>query len=141
MDLSRLSKGERAVLLAGAFLILDLLAFPWHRYSATATFLLGLRSQTRTGIQSPDALQGTLAFLVAVGMVAQVVMTRFTNQKVNPTLVKLQPVAGMAALALLAWKLATDTAFLSVGCYLGMALAVALAYGGFTMGRETGSLR
>jgi hypothetical protein len=141
MDLSRLSRGERTVLLAGAGLLIDLLAFPWHRYSIAAVFLLGLRSQTRTGIQSPHALQGTLAFLVAVGMVAQVVMTRFTNQKVNPRLVKLQPVAGMATVAVLAWKLAIDTTFLSVGCYLGMILAGLLAYGAITIGRESGSLR
>ncbi|HEX3621354.1 MAG TPA: hypothetical protein VHT97_03465 [Acidimicrobiales bacterium] len=141
MDLSRLSRGERTVLLAGAFLLLDLLAFPWHRYSLVATLLLGLSSPTRTGLQSPDALQGTLAFLVAVGMVAQVVMTRFTNQKVNPLLLKLQPVAGMAVLALLAWKLAIDTSFLSVGCYLGLALGVAMAYGGLLIGRESGTLK
>ncbi len=129
------------MLLAGTVLLLDLFSFPWHRYSSAA-FLLGVISDpTRTGIQSPHALQGTLAFLVTVAMVAQVVMTRFTNQPVNPRLAKLQPVAGMAVLALLAWKLAIDTSFLSVGCYLGMLLAVALAYGGVTMGRESGTLR
>lgn len=136
MDLSRLSRGERAVLLAGAFLLIDLFSFPWQRYTG-GLFL----DATRTAIQTPNALQGTLAFLVTVAMVAQVVMTRFTNQKVNPRLVKLQPVAGMAVLALLAWKLAIDTSFLSVGCYLGMALAAALAYGGILIGRESGTLR
>jgi len=141
MDLSRLSRGERVVLLAGAFLLLDLFSFPWHRYP-TALLLLGsVEDNTRTGIQSPHALQGTLAFLVAVAMVAQVVMTRFTNQPVNPVLAKLQPVAGMAVVALLAWKLAIDPSNLSVGCYLGMVLAGALAYGGVTMGRDSGSLR
>ena len=138
MDLSRLDQGERAVLLAGGALLIDLLTFPWHRYPIAAALLLGLRSQTRTGLQSPHSLQGTLAFLVAVAMVAQVVMTRFTNQQVNPRLVKLQPAAGMAVVGLLAWKLALDTAYLSVGCYLGMALGVVLAYGGLTMGRDAG---
>jgi hypothetical protein len=57
---------------------------------------------------------------------------------VNPVLVKMQPVAGMAVLALLAWKLAIDTSYLSVGCYLGMVLAALVAYGGFTIGREAG---
>ena len=129
------------VLLAGALLLIDLFSFPWYRFSAAAFLLGGISDPTRTGIQSPHALQGTLAFLVTVAMVAQVVMTRFTNQPVNPTLAKLQPAAGMAVVALLAWKLAIDTAFLSVGCYLGMGAAAALAFGGVTIGRESGTLR
>lgn len=136
MDLSRLTRGERAVLLAGGALLVDLLMFPWHKYPFGV-----FADPTRTGIQSPHALQGTLAFLVAVGMVAQVAMTRFTAQAVNPRLAKLQPVAGMAVVALLAWKLAIDTSFLSVGCYLGLALGGLLAYGGLTMGRDSGALR
>jgi hypothetical protein len=140
MDLSRLSRGERTVFLAGALLLLDLFLFPWHKFP-TSLFLLGGLDPTRTAIQSPNALQGTLAFLVAVAMVAQVVMTKFTNQKVNPALARLQPVAGMAVVALLAWKLAIATSYLSVGCYLGMLLAGALAFGGITMGRESGTLK
>ncbi|MDQ3896548.1 MAG: hypothetical protein M3326_04715 [Actinomycetota bacterium] len=133
MDLSRLTRGERFVVLAGALLLLDLIFFPWHRYEVLS-FLGG--DPTRTALQTPNALQGTLAFLVTVAMVAQVVMTRFSNQKVNPALVKLQPAAGLAVVALLAWKLAIDLSNLSVGAYLGMPLALALAYGGLTMARE-----
>lgn len=140
MDLSRLSRGERFVVLAGGFLLLDLVFFPWHRYPPEL-FLLGGIDPTRTGLQAPNALQGTLAFLVTVGMVAQVVMTRYTNQKVNPALARLQPAAGMAVLGLLAWKLAIDMSSLSVGAYLGILLAAVLAYGGLTMSREPGSLR
>ena len=105
MDLSRLSRGERFVVLAGAFLLLDLIFFPWHRYELLR-FLGG--DPTRTALQTPNALQGTLAFLVTVAMVAQVIMTRFTSQQVNATLVRLQPAAGLAVLGLLAWKLALD---------------------------------
>ena len=140
MDLSRLSRGERFVVLAGAFLLIDLIFFPWHRYPTSFIFL-GLSDPTRTALQAPNALQGTLALLVAVAMVAQVIMTRFTHQQVNPVLVRLQPAAGMAVLALLAWKLASDTAYLSVGAYLGMALAVALAYGGLAMARDPDASR
>lgn len=138
MDLSRLSRGERAVLLAGGALLIDLFMFPWHRFPS-ALRLLGGFDTTRTAIQTPHAFQGTLALLVTVAMVAQVIMTRFTNQPVNPRLAKLQPVAGMAVVALLAWKLAIYTSYLSVGCYLGIALAVTLAYGAITMGRESGT--
>ena len=138
MDLSRLSRGERFVVLAGGFLLLSLIFFPWHRLPMLQ--LLG-GDPTRTGLQPPNSLQGTLAFLVTVAMVAQVVMSRYTNQKVNPALARLQPPAGLAVVGLLAWKLASETSFLSVGAYLGMVLAGVLAYGGLVMGKEAGSFR
>ena len=138
MDLSRLTRGERFVLLAGAFLLIDLIFFPWHRYEVLS-FLGG--DPTRTALQTPNSLQGTLAFLVTVGMVAQVVMTRFTSQQVNPALVRIQPAAGLAVLGLLAWKLSVDVSNLSVGAYLGLPLAAALAYGAVTMARDPDASR
>lgn len=134
--LSRLSRGERFVVVAGGLLLVSLAFFPWHRYE-----LLGVLGgdPTRTALQSPNALQGTLAFLVTVAMVAQVVMTRYSNQRVNPTLVQLQPVAGMAVFALLCWKLASNTGDLNVGAFLGIPLSAALAYGGLVMAGKFGS--
>jgi hypothetical protein len=136
---SRLSRGERIVVVAGGFLILSLAFFPWHRADVSGFF--GSGTVRRTGLQSPNALQGTLAFLITVAMVAQVVMARYTNQKVNPALARLQAPAGLAVLGVLAWKLASETAVLSVGAYLGILLAGALAYGGLTMAREGGRRR
>lgn len=136
--LARLNRSERFVVVAGGLLLLSLVFFPWHRVPFAR--LLGGDS-TLTGLQEPNSLQGTLAFLVAVAMVAQVVMTRYTNQRVNPSLVRLQAPAGMAVLALLLWKLASETSYLSVGAYLGIPLAGALAYGGLLMAKDSGSLR
>jgi hypothetical protein len=132
--LSRLSKGEQFVVVAGGLLLLSLLSFPWHRVSVG-----GLGTVRRTGLQEPNALQGTLAFLIAAAMVAQVVMTRFTNQKVNPALTRLQPAAGLAVVGLLAWKLAAETSYLSVGAYLGILLAGVMAYGAFLMTKDSGN--
>jgi len=126
------------VVVAGGLVLLSLAFFPWHKLSELA-FLGG--DPTLTGLQPPNQLQGTLAFLVTVAMVAQVVLTRYSNQRVNPALVKLQAPAGMAVFALLAWKLASETAFLSVGAYLGLVFAAALAYGGFVLSREPQSFR
>lgn len=131
--LSRLSRGERFVFVAGGLLLISLAFFPWHRVTEIS-FLGG--DPTLTALQDPNKLQGTLAFLVTVAMVAQVVLTRYSNQKVNPALVKLQAPAGMGVFALLAWKLASETSYLSVGAYLGMIFAGALAYGGFILSRE-----
>ena len=138
MDLSRLTRGERFVVFAGGFLLLNLIFFPWHRYPS-AFLLLGGVDPTRTALQRPNALQGTLAFLVTVAMVAQVVMSRYTRQRINPALVRLQPAAGLAVLGLLAWKLAVDTTYLSVAAYLGIPLAALLTYGGLNMAKEPGA--
>jgi len=127
---SRLSRGERFVVVGGGFLLVSLALFPWHRVEGLA--MVG-RDPTITALQEPNALQGTLAFLLTVAMVAQVVLTRYTNQKVNPSFVRLQAPVGMAVVAVLAWKLASETSFLSIGAYLGIGLAGALAYGGLLM--------
>lgn len=123
---------------AGGLLLISLAFFPWHRVEGIG-FLGG--DPTLTALQQPNQVQGTLAFLVTVAMFAQVVMTRYSNQRVNPSLAKLQAPAGFAVLALLAWKLANATEFLSVGAYLGIGLAAALAYGGFILAKEHGLLR
>jgi hypothetical protein len=136
--LSRLSRGERFVVVAGGLLLVSMLFFPWHR---SVLMALAYGDYTRTALQSPNALQGTVAFLLTVGMVAQIFMARTGNQRANPNLVRLQPVAGMAVLALLAWKLAEDSTGLSTGAYLGIPLAAALAYGGLVLAKEHGSLR
>jgi hypothetical protein len=131
---SRLSRGERFVVVAGGILLLSLVAFPWHRFEIAS--LLG-GDPRRTAVQPPNGLQGTLAFLVTIAMVAQVIMSRTSSRGPNPALVRLQAPAGMAVVALLAWKLASEPSDLSVGAYLGLALAVALAYGGLIMNKES----
>ena len=122
------------MVVAGGLLLVSLAFFPWHRL-AEMRFLGG--DPTLTGLQEPNQLQGTLAFLITVAMVAQVVMANSSSQRVNPALVKLQAPAGFAVLALLAWKLANTTEFLSVGAYLGLPLAMALAYGGLILTQES----
>ena len=134
--LARLTRGERFVVVAGGFLLVSLAFFPWHRFDL-ALFLGG--DPRRTGLQPPNALQGTLAFLITVAMVAQVVMTRYTSQKVNPALARLQPAAGLAVVGTLAWKLSSEFSGLAVGAYLAIVLAGALAYGAFVMAKESGS--
>ena len=127
------------MVVAGGLLLLTLAFFPWHKLSEVG--ILGVADPTLTALQKPNQLQGTLAFLVTVAMVAQVVMTRYSSQKVNPQLVKLQAPAGMAVFALLSWKLASEVSYLSVGAYLGMLFAGALAYGGFVLSREPQTYR
>ena len=121
------------MVIGGGLLLVDLAGFPWHRIEVLG--LLG-GDATRTALQDPNALQGTLAFLVTVGMLAQVFLARSNPGRANPNLVKLQPAAGMAVFALLAWKLAIDPSALSVGAYLGLLLGIVVAYGGLALERR-----
>lgn len=121
------------MVVTGGLLLVSLAFFPWHRVEVLG-FLGG--DPTLTGLQRPNQLQGTLAFLITVAMIAQVLLTKYSSQKVNPALVKLQAPAGFAVLALLAWKLASTTEFLSVGAYLGIPLAAVLAYSGLALTKE-----
>jgi hypothetical protein len=138
LALSSYSRGEQFVLVAGGCLIVSLAFFPWRKLPRLVAFLGG--DPTQTALQPPNQLQGTLAFLVVVAMVAQVFMARRSTH-VNPALARLQPAAGLAVLGLLAWKLASDTTYLSVGAYLGMGLAAGLAYGGLILAKEGGRRR
>ncbi len=74
MDLGKLSRGERIVVVAGVLLVIDLLFLPWH---SIAIPLMG--SVDRNGISSPNAFLGFLAALVAAAMVAQVIVSKFTS--------------------------------------------------------------
>jgi hypothetical protein len=125
--LSRYSRGERFVVVAGGILLLSLLFFPWHRdqFGGTATAL-----------REPNSQQGTIAFLVAVAMVLQILMAKWTGRRANPSLVRLQPAAALAVLGLLLWKLAALPEILSVGCYIGLAAAGTLVYGAFIYAKE-----
>jgi hypothetical protein len=139
MALSSYSRGEQFVLVAGGCLIVSLVFFPWHKLPLQAFLFVG-GDPTRTALQAPNQLQGTLAFLVTVAMVAQVFMAR-RSMHANPALARLQPAAGLAVLGLLAWKLASNTTYLSVGAYLGLGFAAGLAYAGLVLAKEGGKRR
>lgn len=132
MDLSRLSQGEKIVLIAGGLLLIDLLFLPWYDFD------LGLVSFTRSAIESPKAIWGVLAALVTAAMVAAVVVTRFTTARM-PALPLGQAmfVAGVTVAGLLLLKLLLATDFLGTGAWLGVLLGGAVAYGGFLMRDES----
>ena len=136
MDFNKLSKGERIVLVSGVLLVIDLLFLPWHRIKISAILNVGV---SRTGVQSPNSGYGILALLITLVMIAQIVAARFTSAKLPKPPVPWGQVhlfAGIAVLALLVIKLLVETDFLGFGCYLGIILAAALAFGGFTISKE-----
>ena len=137
MDFSKLTLGDRIVLGAGVLLAVDLLFFPWHNISVG-----GILDVSRTGVQSPNAFYGVLALLLVVVMVAQVVVSKLTAAKLPEIPLpwsRVHLIAGIAVLALLLLKLLVETNFLGFGAFLGMILAAALAFGGYTISREAPS--
>jgi hypothetical protein len=134
MDFSKLTVGDKIVLGAGVLLILDLLFLPWHRISVG-----GILDVTRTGVQSPNAFYGVLALLLVLVMVAQVVVSKLTSAKLPDIPVpwsRVHLIAGVGVFALLLLKLLVETSLLGFGAFLGLILAAAVAFGGYTMSRE-----
>lgn len=127
-------------MVAGALLVADLVALPWHRYSLD----LGRRgldvpafNLERTGVQSPQAAFGIAALVLAAAMATHVLAT-----KVVPALPRLEQVhlvAGSLVLGLLLAKLLADREFLGTGAWVGVALGAAVAYGGFALSQDAGT--
>jgi|SRR6266571_4183572 len=134
MDLSKLSKGDRIVVVAGLLLVIDLLFLPW--YSIT---IANLVTVTRTGVGSPDAFLGFLGMLVALVMVLQIVLARFTDVKLPDLPIpwpRAHMLGGAVALILLLLKLVLHTSYLGFGAYLAILLAIGLTFGGVSVNNE-----
>lgn len=138
MDLKKLSLGERVMSLAALLLALDLFVLPWHRISI-GLGAFGSVSASRTGIESPNGFLGLLAALLALAIVARVVIAEFTSVELPSLPVpweRADLIAGAAVAGLVVLKLLVETSHLSVGAWLAVPLAGAVAYGGFLRTRE-----
>lgn len=134
MDLDKLSKGDRIVVVTGLALVIDLLFLPW--YSIT---IANLVTVTRTGVGAPDAFLGFLGMVIALAMALQIVLARFTDVKLPDLPVpwpRAHMLGGAAALILLLLKLVLHTSYLGFGAYLGILLAIGLTFGGVTLNNE-----
>ncbi len=138
MDLKKLSLGERIMSLGALLLLVDLVILPWHRLSiGVAGFDV---TSSRSGVQSPNGFLGLLAALVAVAVVARIVLHGFTELRlpaIPVTWERADLLAGAAIAGLLVLKLVLETSYLSLGAYLAVPLAGAVAYGGYLRSRET----
>ena len=140
----RWSRAERIIATSGVLLAADLVLLPWHRFSLkipTEQFGVDVPSFRidRAGVEEPYALFGIAASVIAVGMVVHVLMARRTSAVPKPGPVHL--IAGAVVLGLVAAKLLANSDFLGIGAWAGLALAAAVAYGGFALSQEasTGS--
>jgi hypothetical protein len=134
MDFNKLTQGERIVLIAGVLLIIDLLFLPWHSID------LGVVDVNRTGVQSPNAFYGVIALILTIVMVGQIIASKLAGAKLPDLPVswgQVHMIAGIAVFALLLLKLIVETDFLGFGAYLGLILAAAVAFGGYSINKET----
>lgn len=135
--LKKLSLGDRLVAGGGVLLLVDLLFLPWHHIEVG--FGAFTATANRTAVESPDALFGWLAALLALAMVVHVVIVRFTTVELPKLAVPWDQVSlygGIATLAMLVLKLLAETSYLGFGAWLGLALGGVVAYGGFLHARE-----
>jgi len=137
MDFNKLTQGERIVLIAGVLLIIDLLVLPWHNIE-----LGGLVDVNRTAVQSPNAFYGVIALILTIVMVGQIIAAKLAGAKLPDLPIPwgtVHLIAGIAVFALLLLKLVVETNFLGFGAYLGLLLAAAVAFGGFSISKESTS--
>ena len=137
MDFSRLTQGERIVLVAGIVLIVDLLLFPWHSIDLGVE-IPGLDT-TLTAVQSPNGAYGVLALVLTIIMVAQIVAAKLAGASLPEPPIpwsQIHVIAGTTVAILLVIKLVRETDSLGFGCYLGVLLGIVLAYGAYALRRE-----
>lgn len=140
MDLNKLTLGDKIVAGAGIVLLIDLLFFPWHKVDLGFDIPGVADSVTRKAVQSPNALWGWLALLVALAIVAAVIIRKLTTAQL-PDLPLPWPRAiffgTIAVLVLLVIKLIAETSYLAFGSVLGILLGAGMVYGGFLISKES----
>jgi hypothetical protein len=80
-----------------------------------------------------------VALLVTLVMVAHIVATKLANATLPDIPVpwgQVHLIAGCTVFGLLLIKLVAETDYTAYGAYLGVLLAAALAFGGFTVSKE-----
>ncbi len=137
MSLTKLSQGERIVLVAGVLLIVDLLFVPWH--SVDLGDLEIDFDATRTAVQQPNPGYGVAAVLLTAVMVLQIALGGLLSWRLPaPGLpwAQVHLIVGVFVAVVLAIKLVRETEFLGFGAYSGVLAGILVAYGGWTISRE-----
>lgn len=134
MDLNKLTNGEKILGAASALLVIILLVFPWHSID------VGFASFSRRAIQSPNALWGWLALLLAAAVLAQLIVRKFTTAQLPELPISwddAQFYGSIATGVLVFIKLISETEFLGFGAWLGVLCGIAVIVGGVMAKRET----
>ncbi len=139
--LSKLSAGERIVLVAGVLLIVDLLFLPWHDL-ALGGELEALLDVTLTAVQEPYAGYGVAAVVLTAMMIGQIVLARLLSVRLPDPPVpwsQIHLILGIFVAVVLVIKFVRLTDSLGYGAYSGVLAGILVAYGGWSMTRDAGA--
>ncbi|MHB1783751.1 MAG: hypothetical protein ACYCTE_13915 [Acidimicrobiales bacterium] len=125
MDWKKLTPLDRGLVAAALLFVIDLLVLPWVDLS------IGPVSLTSSGTGSPDGFLGVLAILLALGIVADVALQRFSTMRLPSLTVgagATRLMAAAAALCLVVVKLLLHLhpSYLGIGCWAALALGAVL---------------
>jgi hypothetical protein len=137
VDFSKLSREDWMVGGGSLLLIIDLLFFAWHSYS------FGPVSVDSSGTGAPDGIWGVLALIVAIVVLGDLLLARFSPETQIPTTqlgrdLTRAAAAGFALLFLLI-KFVSNTGSSAFGCWLGLVLGIVVVVGAWftAQGRST----
>ena len=135
MDVSKLTLGERIVLVAGVVLIIDLLLLPWHDID-----LGSLGGGSLSGVEAPNAAYGVLAVLGTFVMVGLIVAVKLTTALQAPSWPQILVVAAVVVVLAVVIKFLAEPHALGFGAFLAVLLAGALAFGTYAILKDEGIL-
>ena len=131
---NKLTMGQKLVL-GGALLMLIASFLPWYKVSFGFEELGISGSVSRNGWQSPGALWSILALLISLAFAGVIIAKEFGNVQL-PDLGQITwgqaalGAGGLVALCVII-KLINESSHLSIGFFLGIIAAAAIAAGGY----------
>lgn len=133
--LKDMTLGEKIV--AGSGVLMLITSFlPWYSVD------YGFGTATFNGWEKPSPLWSVLAVLLGVAMAAQVLLTKLGTVELPEKLGNLgwgqvHMIGGIAAAAFVLIKLINESSHLGFGFFLAILCAAGLAFGGFTINKES----
>jgi hypothetical protein len=132
MDLSKLKLGQKIVLGAGILLIINLF-LPWYRVSA-----FGFSASANAFDAGFLAWFGSFCGIAAAVIIALKV---FANMKIDAGPLKAEHIVlvlGALSVLFIFLRLVTETSSMFIGLWLGLIVAIILAYGAFLAMKQEG---
>lgn len=135
--MDKLSINEKIIAAAGVVLFIASF-LPW--YSVKVNLFGVSKSFTASGWEDPNPIWSVLAVLLGVAMVAQILVSKFSEVEIpkiaNLSWPEVHRIAGIAIAVLVLIKLLAESSHLGFGFFIAIICASALAYGGFMYAKD-----
>lgn len=148
MDFSKLSREDWMVLGGGIVLIISLLFFAWYSVGGvTVSSGVTVGGYSGAAVSAPYAIWGILALIVAIAVVADLALARFSPQTQLPTTQLGRDLTRAAAcgllLLLLAIKFISHVGDFGFGFFVDVVFAIVVATGAWfiSQGKSTPTSR